>query len=248
MPALPEPRRPAKRLTKDERGEVREALRGGGKAADLAARYGVSRQAISLIKRSQDAESGDPEALAARKRRQSKQRTMKLDKEEWAKLSAVLQSSTPLDHHLAKEDDFQPESWNPERTSNLAKKLFDRTPARGRVIKLLSELFPQPKSYPGSKHEKPKPPVRITKAMISPEFRDDPSYVAYVTSETYWKIQQRTYELELAEYERHQAGLPPRSEEDDEPLRPPAPLPRRPPAKRRKGAAFTKPKRRKKRK
>ena len=138
----------------------------------------------------------------------------------------------------------QPESWNPDRVTRLAKNLFERTPARGRVIKLLSELFPQPASYPGSKHEKPEPPVRITKAMISPEFRDDPSYVAYVTSETYWKIQQRTYELELAEYERHQAGLPPRSEEDDEPLRPPAPL--RAPAKRHKGAAFTKPKRRKK--
>ena len=248
MPALPEPRRPAKRLTKDERAEVREALQRGEKAADLAARYGISRQAVSLIKRALDAESGDPKALAARKRRQSKMRTMKLDTEEWAKLSTILQSSTPLDHHLAKEDDFQPESWNPDRTSKLAKKLFDRTPARGRVIKLLAELFPQPENYPGSKHQKPEPPVRITKAMISPEFRDDPSYVAYVTSETYWKIQQRTYELELAEYERHQAGLPPHSEEHDEPLRPQAPLPARPPAKRRKGPAFTKPKRRKKRK
>lgn len=249
MADLPEARGPAKRLSPAEREEVREALRQGKKSLELSELYGVSRQAISLIKRKMDAEAGDETAIAARQRRRSKARTTKLDPEEWDQLAGVLKSSTPLDHRFAKKDDFEPEKWNAERTIKLARKLFERTPAKSRVVKLLSELFPPPEHYPGSIHVKPQAPVRVTKADISPEFRDDPDYVAYVTSDTYWQIQQRSYELELAEYERRQAGLPPAAHDEFEDPLTAKPLPPvRPPAKRRKGPAFTKPKRRKKRK
>lgn len=246
MPELPEPRPKQKRLTKEEKEEVAKALKAGKKATDLAGQYGVSRQAISLIKRRMDAEKGDKKAAEVRERRLSKLQTMKLTDGEWEKLTKKLKSSTPLEHKFTTNDDSQPRTWDLERATLLARKLFNRTPARTRIIKLLQELFPDPKHGPAGK---PQPPTRITRDTISPEFRDDPSYVKYVTSETYWKIQQRTYEIELAEWERRQAGLPPRDEEDDEdePF-PPMDFPMPPPQKRKKGSPFTKPKRRKKKK
>ena len=56
------PRHGRVRLTKEQRAEVVEALRAGERAVDLAGRYGVSRQAISLIKRKDEAERGTPPA------------------------------------------------------------------------------------------------------------------------------------------------------------------------------------------
>ena len=242
----PAPRR--RKLTTAQREEIRKALADGETGASIARRYGVTRQAIGLIKRAMDAERGDPGAIAAKTRRECNQAQMQLTDEEWEQLSQALQSSTPLDHTLAGKNDDDPEMWTVERAGKLADKLFDRTPATRRLRALLNTLFPghSRRTDPVFNHRKPTPPVRVTKESIPLEFRKDPSYVTYVTSEVYWKIQQRTYEIELAEYERRQAGLPPRSDEEE--FSPPPvrhPLPRKP---KRKGPAFTQPKRRKKKK
>jgi hypothetical protein len=250
MPDLPEPRPRQKRLSKTEREEIRKALDAGDKAAELAERYGVSRQAISLIKRAMDAERGDTKAAKAYAKRLGTPRG-KLTEEQWAKLTSTLKSSRPKAHGLEGEGDEDPRRWTLERAKNLAGKLFNKVPYRNRLAALLVELFPgeyDEDIIRGRGLRKPKQPKRITKESISPEFRDDQSYVDYVTSETYWKIQQRTYEAELAEYERRKAGLPPSTEEEEDDFNipdelPPLPYPMK---KKKKGAAFTKPKRRKK--
>lgn len=235
------------RLTKEQREEVKKALRSGEKGTEIAERYSITRQAISLIKRSLDADDGDPNAIAVYNRRKSPLR-MRLEPEMWEELASIVKSTSPTKHRLAKKDDYEADVWNLERVTKLAEKLYGRKPAFTRVTLFLDEHFPK-KTLPQPGRQRPKPPVRVTMGSISPEFRDNDSFVKYVTSETYWKIQKRSYKVELAEYEKYKANLvdPNDDSEDfDEADLPPALPPVKSVRKRRKGPAFTKAKKRKK--
>jgi len=201
MPTPIEPStRPQKqrRFTPKERNTIRKALSAGVKQADLARKYEVSRTAIWLIHRQMLAEQGDPQALAAYKRILAKANRPKLTEENWEKLAGILRTSTPKDHgiHPAKSGDGIP--WDVESATKLAEKTLDRTPPFTRVVALLNHVFPKRTLL-----SKPRPPKRITPASINPELRGNKIYVDYVTSETYWKIQQQEYQAALEYYRSH---------------------------------------------
>ena len=190
------PRNRRVRLTKEQRAGVVEALRAGERAVDLAGRYGVSRQAISLIKRKDEAERGDPTAAGLLRLKRG------ISEDEWRQLVKVLRTELPARHGLQTLGDAPPERWTVDRAWELSREMFGRYPRRVRLRELVRDLFPPPAMHPGRLGRPPQPPVRITRDSIPEELRGDSGYVAYVTSELHWRIQQRSYELELADYAR----------------------------------------------
>ncbi len=219
MPMPKEPtNRPSKqrRFTPAERKTIRRALARGVKQADLAREYEVSRTAIWLIHRKMLAEQGDPQALAAYHSILAKANRPKLTENDWKKLAGILRTSVPKDHGISPSKSEAGFPWDVPSVTALAGKVLDRTPPFTRVVSLLNHVFPERTLLP-----KPRPPKRITLKSIPAEQRGNKIYVDYVTSETYWNIQQQEYKAALEYHKRDLAArknapmpalpLPPRS-------------------------------------
>jgi len=216
-----------RRFTPEERKTIRKALDSGVKQAALAREYDVSRTAIWLIHRQMLAEQGDPQALAAYNRILKKANRPKLTEKDWEKLAGILRTTTPEDHGIAPPETDEGIPWDVESATKLAEKILDRTPPFTRTVALLNHVFPKRTLPP-----KPLPPKPITRGSIDPELRGNKIYVDYVTSETYWKIQQQEYQAALDYHSRYLKAhgnalpipsppLPPRSKGIKPPPAPP---------------------------
>jgi len=229
------------RLTEEQKGEIREALLAGVKQKVLAEKFGVTIAAISLLNRALRAELGDPEAIA----RAEAKRMPRISREEWDRFGETLRHSKPSDHGIEEPGaSGKGPPWTLDSATRLAEKLFGRTPPPVRLKEAFERAFPQPR--PDPLLAKPKYPERITAESLTPEQRKDKQLAAYLTSETFRQIQLREYADALEHYNRRMEAES-RLEETAKETPPNPPISPNVPQKR-KGPAFTKPKRRKRRK
>ena len=229
------------RLTEGQKEEIREALLAGVKQKVLAERFGVSIAAISLLNRALRAELGDPEAIA----RAEARRTPRISREEWDRFGEILRRSVPGDHGIEDSGTSgEGPPWTLDSADRLAEKLFGRTPPPVRLKEAFERAFPQPR--PDPLLAKPKYPERITVESLTPEQRADKQLAAYLCSDTFRQIQLREYADALEHYNRFMEaeGRLEETAEETPPHPPASPAISR----QRKGPAFTKPKRRKRRK
>lgn len=237
MPTDEKPHKKYTHLSSENRREIREGLLAGEKQRSLAERYGVTVAAISLMNVALRADMGDPQAIERIKAK----RKPRISREEWDRFSETLRSSTPEDHGI-KDDDALDDApaWSRASAIRLAEKLFGRTPSPRRFEAAFLRAFPPERNW---LPENPEPPKRVTLDSLTPEQRKDKKLVAYLTSETYWQIQNKEYQDALEHYHRFlEPEHPPRQTDGRSQPSSSPPLP----ARKRKGPAFTKPKRRKK--
>jgi hypothetical protein len=242
------------KLTPEQRAEIMEALYAGEKQASLARKYGVSTTAIYHMNVEVRAKLGDAPAKKIARRHTP------IPRAEWNRFVTAIRKTTPEKEGYGKVETESGAPWDIETATLFGTKYFKRTPPPSRLISALNRAFPERTSL-----REPKPPKRITPESISPELRDNKRFVEYVTSEIYWRIQQKEYEDALAHYkeyvatkEAEQAAAPPAPpgdeiDDEEEIFDGTGPLPDMPEhimrkyaLKKNKGQAFTKPKRRKK--
>jgi len=250
-------RRRGKRLTPEQHEEIRQALLAGEKQLRLAEKYGVTKTTIYHINVKLREEFGDETAIRLR------DRIRRIRREDWDEFVRAIRKTTPEKEGIEGPKDKDGPPWDVESATRFGEKFFHRVPPPARLISALNRAFPT-----RMRPKKPEPPKRITPDMISPDLRENKRFVEYITSETYWKIQQKEYEDALKFYEEE---IKPKLDEEDRiaeemgddfdddeelfdgstPLEIPEHLKKRfaPPLKpKKKGPAFTKPKRRKKKK
>ncbi len=236
------------KLTAEQREEITRRVLAGEKTTDLGREFGVTGAYVSLLKNT----ALDPERFE-RKRKEKLQR--KLTEAEHEELERIFANETPADRGLIPAR----ERWSLDHGFQLAEKLFQKKPS----VRAMKELMaPQLKRRATDWDAKPQPPQPRDVRTLSPEFAADPDFVAYYMSPIYEKIRWREYELALKDWEEREKRRAEREQvvpaEAEDPVFPelpqadPAglPMPGRRTGKHAgsKGAAFTKPKRRKKRK
>jgi len=235
------------KLTPQDRIDIREALLAGEKQSKLAEKYGVTKTSIYHLNVKLRAEFGDAPA------EKIANRTRKITRDDWDRFVATIRKTTPEKEGLEAKEAEEGVPWDIESATRFGTKYFNRVPPPARLISALNRAFPM-----RTRFKKPAPPERMTRESISPDLRANKRFVEYVTSEIYWKIQQKEYEDALEHYNEyiktHELPETPEIEDDDEDIFDgTGPLPDIPgrmlkshAPKGKKGQAFTKPKRRKK--
>jgi hypothetical protein len=196
----------ARRLTKEQHQEIFARLQAGESGSALAREFKVSRQAIHFLKCTLEFRAG----LTDKPPRRQTELKMKLMPDQWAALARIVRESRPIDHDLHQLGDAPQSWWTLERGLELARRLFHRTPAKYRMKELLDTHATRPKRA-DDPDEIPPPPVRHTLETLTASERADPELAAYLVSETYWRIQQREYEIMLRECYGMEPGATPAS-------------------------------------
>jgi hypothetical protein len=230
-----------KRLSQEQREEITRRVLAGEKAKPLAEEFGVTRAYVSLLKN----QALDPERFV-----KMSPLSKKLTPDEVEQFKKTLGTTTPADHGFRSYP--RPEQWKLEHGFLLAEKLFGKKPSLRVVKEIVTPFIPKRKAF---EFGRPQPPQPHHISQISPEFADDPDYVAYYLSPICEQIAWREYEMALADYEARFAGDEERAKAADEPVFPvgspdfrvPAPGMRTGKHAKGKGSPFTKAKRRKRR-
>jgi hypothetical protein len=232
------------RLTKDQRAELLRRGLAGERAADLAKEFAVTTSYVNMLKN----EARNPERFTLKA---EKKLIRKLTKEQLAKFTETLATSTPEDHDLIPTS----EKWSLDHGFQLAWKLFQKRPSVRTVKEAVTPFMPRREDF---RFTKPKPPKPHHINQISPELAKDPEYVAYYLSPICEQIAWREYEFALADWNARFADAEEREIEtakQREQLEsggsdpPPVLVPGKRVGKhaKSKGSPFTPPKRRKKR-
>ncbi len=192
MPAKKRTSRPPRRkiLAPKDRKAIRESLLAGEKQSALAAKYGVTSSAISLINVELRAEFGDATAITLMERKR------KVTPGDWKRFVTAIRKTTPEKEGIEGGETESGAPWDVESATRFGEKFLGRVPPPARLVKALNLAFPIRKSA-----RKPTPPERFTIDSISPDLRDNKKFVAYITSETYWQIQHKEYDDALKQYE-----------------------------------------------
>lgn len=229
------------RLTRAQREEITRRVLAGEKARPLADEFGVSRAYISLLKN----QALDPERFVKKS-----PLAKKLTPEELEKFRQTLATTTPEDHGFHSYP--RAEVWKLEHGFLLAKKLFNKDASKRVVTECMTPHIPKRQAF---QFTRPQPPKPHHISQISPEFANDPDYVAYYLSPICEQIVWREYEMALEDYEARFAADEERVKAEQEKIRaePAAEFRFAPPGRRTgkhakgKGSPFTPPKRRKRR-
>ncbi len=229
------------RLSQVQREEITRRVLAGEKARPLAEEFGVTRAYVSLLKN----QALDPERFV-----KISPLSKKLTPDELERFRQTLATTTPADHGFRSYP--RPEEWKLEHGFLLAEKLFGKIPSRRVVKEIVTTFIPKRKPF---EFARPQPPQPHHISQISPEFADDPDYVAYYLSPICEQIAWREYEMALADYEarfeageeRAEAMRDQVSSDAQEDFRLPTPGTRTGKHAKGKGSPFTKAKRRKRR-
>lgn len=181
------------RLSQEQREEITRRILAGEKARPLAEEFGVTRAYVSLLKN----QALDPERFV-----KISPLSKKLTQDELERFRKTLATTTPADHGFRSYP--RPEDWKLEHGFLLAEKLFGKNPSLRVVKECVTPFIPKRKPF---EFARPQPPQPHHISQISPEFADDPDYVAYYLSPICEQIAWREYEMALADYEaRFAAG------------------------------------------
>ena len=175
------------RLTQSQREEITRRVLAGEKARPLAEEFGVTRAYVSLLKN---------QALDPRRFVKVSLLSKKLTPDELETFRQTLATTTPADHGYPSYP--RAEEWKLEHGYMLAEKLFGKKPSRRVVTECMTPFIPKRKPF---EFTRPQPPKPHHISQISPEFANDPDYVAYYLSPICEQIAWREYELALADYE-----------------------------------------------
>jgi hypothetical protein len=236
-------RQKSRRLSPEDKKEIIRRLKAGDTLQSIGADFGVTRQAISLIRQ----QVFEPEKVEQKRQAKLKKRLTDEQSEEFARL---LDTTTPGDHGLVPAQAI----WTVDLGTQLAHKLYGKTPSVSAMKAFVGPIRKKAARIRDS-DPKPQPPEPHHINQLSPELAKDKDFVAYYLSPVCEKIAWREYEIALAEWEKRNAGREPGPDlAEDEPGEPDpeemAKL-RKLAAKRpgkAKGSNFTPPKRRKRRK
>lgn len=231
------------RLTQTQREEITRRVLAGEKARPLAEEFGVTRAYVSLLKN----QALDPERFV-----KITPLSKKLTPDELDRFRQTLATTTPEDHGYPSYP--RPADWKLEHGFLLAEKLFGKKPSKRVVTECMTPHLRKRQPFVFSR---PQPPRPHHISQISPEFANDPDYVAYYLSPICEQIAWREYEMALADYEARFAADEERAkvkaEEDEISAESVGEFMHRPPGLRTgkhakgKGSPFTRPKRRKRR-
>lgn len=119
------------KLTPEDREEIRRRMEAGEKQTVLAAEFGVTRQAISLLKK-RPSSGGNVERFGRH-----------MTKAEQEKFKATLETSTPEDHGLGDDLMYDPEMWTIARAHALAEQLAGARLRKFPVTKLIKSWYPE---------------------------------------------------------------------------------------------------------
>lgn len=234
-------RQKKRRLSPEDKEEIIRRLKAGETLQSIGADFGVTRQAISLIRQ----RVFEPEKVEQKRQAKLKKRLTDEQSEEFARL---LETTTPGDHGLVPANAI----WTVDLGTRLAHKLYGKTPSVSAMKAFVGPVREKAVRIRES-DPKPQPPEPHHINQLSPELAKDKDFVAYYLSPVCEKITWREYEIALEEWEKRNAGRG-REPEPEEPGEPdPGELARlrklaaKRPGKA-KGANFTPPKRRKRRK
>lgn len=230
-----------KRLSQEQREEITRRVLAGEKARLLAEEFGVTRAYVSLLKN----QALDPERFV-----KLSPLSKKLTPDELEQFQKTLATTTPADHGFRSYP--RPEEWKLEHGFLLAEKLFKKNPSLRVVKEIVTPFIPKRKPF---EFARPQPPQPHHISQISPEFADDPDYVAYYLSPICEQIAWREYEMAVADYDARFAAGEERAKAAANQVFPAAPEDFRFPAPgtrtgkhaKGKGSPFTKAKRRKRR-
>jgi len=222
------------KLTPEQREYVIREIQNGRTQSSVAAEFGVTKAAISLL-------------WGKWNKREIVGLSKTLDEAEQEHLKAEMLRSVPKDHGLSGLGDERAKIWTGVRAHALAEKLFGRklnkVPIAGLVHLWRRELQPRvPDAFPVV------PSLEIDEDDLEPEFRNDPDFMAYIRSPLARQIRER----EIACWQRDQDERERRIKEKlaadpfldenthDSPALPPPPLVRTGKHKGSKGSPFTK--------
>ncbi|MBC8126537.1 MAG: hypothetical protein H8M99_05255 [Gloeobacteraceae cyanobacterium ES-bin-144] len=225
-----------KRLSKEQRDEATRRVLAGEKASALGKEYGVSRAYITYLK----ANAVKPEHF---KRKAEKMLTRKLTEAEAETFQQIIASRTPEDLDLIPHS----EKWTLDHGRQLALRLFKKELSARALTDYVSPYMPRREDF---RFTKPQPPKPHHINQISPEFANDPDYVAYYLSPICEQIAWREYEWALADWNKRFADKEESVEENESAAAQESVfLPGRRIGKhaKSKGSPFTPPKRRKRR-
>ena len=193
------------RLSKEQREEIIRRALAGEKARVLGEEFGVTRAYVSLLKH----QSLDPERFV-----KVSPLSKKLTPAELEIFSHTLATTTPKDHGYPSYP--KPEVWKLEHGYLLSKKLFNKNASRRVVTECMEPFIPKRQAF---QFTRPEPPQKHHISQISPEFANDPDYVAYYLSPICEQIVWREYEMALADYEARFAAGEERMKADQEKMR-----------------------------
>jgi hypothetical protein len=233
------------KLTKEQREEILRRVLAGESASALAVEFGCTRANVSLIK----VTALYPERF----HKQAEQKlTKRLTAEQKELFLKTLAETEPGDHFSRRKEKDLPYYWDVDTALRLTEKLFNKRPGKRWLESLLPKRRKGPSNHYPFGPEAPLPPKPFDIRNVPPELASDKSYIAYLKSPVYARIQQREYELAYAHWESLQKPAARSRKKAQEPPAPPVEdLELPPPGKRvgkhakSKGSPFPKPKRRK---
>lgn len=179
----------ASRLTPEERQQIRLRLDKGEKQTILAAEFGVTRQAISLLKKRKN-----PDGKSERFGRY-------MTAAEQVEFKSALETTTPSDHGFTNDYERDSWVWTHGRAHALAEKLSGEKLRKYPVLKLLKTWYPEDELWaagPGPSKDHPNPQRSFGESQDDrPQFpvrrrrhqSIDPEFDAFLQSPAGKKIQ-----------------------------------------------------------